>query len=239
MKAALLPLAILLALFATTAGAAAISVPSGQRTMSVVTEIGGSSVVYLVLQDVSAEANITASGGKAGWLSFADSGASYAVYPYSLMGILPVRISVPSDALLGRYEVSINAGSDEISRLTITTTLQQDAIKTLQELADVNARFDLMSARLSDINKRINSTESSMQTLAETQKGIESIKEDAKDIADKVEDIKAKTQAGNVITGMVIEGVSLSFVIGFVVGAIIMLMFSNRNRLRIPRRTSL
>jgi uncharacterized phage infection (PIP) family protein YhgE len=206
--------------------------------MDVIAEIGGSSEVYLVLRDVSADANITAYGDGAGWISFADSGASYAVHQ-SLIGILPVKIAVPSDALLGRYQTSILANGDEIARLTIITTLQQDAIKTLRGLADVNSRIDTLNIRLGDINKRINSTESNLQILADSQKGLESVKDETKGLAAKIEDLKTQTQSGNMVTGMVLEGVSLSFAVGFVAGAMIVLVFSNRNRLRIPRRTSL
>ncbi|MBM3303616.1 MAG: hypothetical protein FJY76_00835 [Candidatus Aenigmarchaeota archaeon] len=236
--------AALLVLCMTASMAAAISVPSGQRTINVVAEIGGSSEVLLVVQDVSADANITASGEKAGWVSFGGSGA-IVVHP-SLTGIVPVKVSVPSDAQLGSYGVGILADGSEIARLVISTTLSQDAIealqedvKTLQELADVSARIDAVSGKISEINRRINSTESSLQALAESQKGLESVKEETKGLAASIEDLKAKTEAGNMVTGMVLGGVSTSFAIGFVVGAIMLLVFSNRSKIRMPRRASL
>ena len=245
MKALSLALAVLFVLCMIVSGVAAISVPSGQRSMNVVVEIGGSREAYLVLQDVSADTSITASGEKAGWISFGGSGATYVAHP-SLAGILPVKIYVPSDAQLGSYETVILADGSEIARLTVITTLQQDAIKALQEnvrtlqgLADVNARIDLLGSRLTEINNKVNSTESSIQVLAESQKNLDAVKEETKGLAASIEDLKTKSQAGNMVTGMVLEGVSMSFAIGFVIGAIIMLLFSNRSKLKLPRRASL
>lgn len=243
MKVLSLTFAVLLVLCVMVSGAAAISVPSEQRSMNAVVEMGGSGEVYLVLQDVSADANITASGEKAGWLSFGGSGSAYVIHQGSLAGILPVKISVPSDAQLGSYAVGILANGNEIATLTATTTLNQDAIKalqenvrTLQQLADVNSRIDALGGRLTEINRKINSTESSLQVLAESQKGLDAVKEETKGLAANIEGLKTKTQAGNIVTGMVLEGVSYSFAIGFVVGAIIVILFSNRNMIKFPRR---
>ncbi len=230
--------AALLALLLIVSDAAAISVPSEQTKTSVVAEIGGYSDIYIVLQDVSGEINITASGEKSGWVSFGTDGAAYyAVHP-SLAGILHVRISVPSDAFLGKYEIRLLANGTGIADITIVTTLQQDAIrvleenvKTLRELADVNTKISEINNRLADIKQRINSTEDSIKTLADAQMELKSIQNETSKLSAKIDELKVTSQSTG-ITGLMFADLPMSLAAGFVAGAAIVLSLSNRGRVK-------
>ena len=231
----------ILVLLFSLSGAKAISVLSGQNDMYVVAELGTTQSIYFVLQDVSKDINITASGEGSSWVSFgADGLQSYIVHP-SLASILQAKISVPSDAQLEYYKVSVLADGSKIADLTIKTTLSQAEIRVLQSLADVNARINEINGRIdekiSDVNAginlisgKINSTDDNIAAVAQSQKDIKQLEDERAKLSEKIQSMEAEKQIG--LTGMLIGSEPMLFAIGFVSCLIVVGLLMNVRKIK-------
>lgn len=258
------PVLLLSSIFLTVllahSASAATTVISGQQAIEFAVQSGQNHSFYLVFTNVD-PSNITASGDLASWVRFGDSATtSHTFSSFSSLTALLVTIQVPAGTADSQVKGFINADNIIVSQLTATVVPSLANISALRTLADVNAQLGTLKGQLTTISQQVDNSKSDIiesttdvekkiDAIVSTQDTVSSLQRQNAELESRIIELKKNTsvQAPNKesaalkteldrVTGQVTTQNNFSFAAGFLVGAVILYLISNRRSLRLPFR---
>jgi hypothetical protein len=205
--------------------AGAADMVEGQERMEFTVEQGGSVEFLMLIFNTEANDVLFPYGDIDDWVSFGST--HLAVYECENRAIdwVMVTIDIPQDAEVGEYEGGVTSNT-EAANIIVSVVPPLDEIKSMQDLEEMKEELESMT---DSISQELNSTKENLQDrIAE----ISEYQQDLAGLEAELAELEARSQGleeeNGMLTGQVAGAGTTQFVVGIIIGIIIIILYLNR-----------